>query len=79
MSLNEKLILPDKINKLKIKLKSYAFMKIFMIDDQQLKKFHKIRHYDLELEGAAAISSWMKKKLQQVYLRGFLEIKDTQP
>lgn len=54
-------------------------MKIFMIDDQQLKKFHKIRHYDLELEGAAAISSWMKKKLQQVYLRGFLEIKDTQP
>ena len=59
-----------------LKLKSFAFMKIFMQESSSPTKEHKVRHYDLELEGATAISSWLKNKLQQVYLRSFDRLKE---
>ena len=46
-------------------------MKIFLFESRNFKITQKVKHYDLESEGIQNISSWLKKKIQQTYMRTF--------
>jgi hypothetical protein len=70
--------LPLELNKLIIKLSSLFFQKMVLFEEEQESET-KVRHYDLQCEGAEMLIGFLKTKHQNSLLKAFSAIRTLFP